>query len=50
MPPKTQLSKTRYNVYLPEKLHQKAKAKAALLGISFSNLIEKLISDYLNKK
>jgi predicted HicB family RNase H-like nuclease len=40
-------------VYLrdfPEDLHRKAKAEAALMGISLKELIIRAITDYLKKK
>jgi predicted HicB family RNase H-like nuclease len=34
----------------PEDLHRKAKAEAALMGISLKELIIRAITDYLKKK
>ena len=34
----------------PDGLHRKAKAKAALMGISLKELIIRAITDYLKKK
>ena len=34
----------------PDDLHRKAKAKAALMGISLKELIIRAITDYLKKK
>ena len=35
----------RYNVYLKENTHRQGKAKAALLGLSFSEYVAKLIEN-----
>ena len=41
---------TKYLIELPEDIHRKAKAEAALMGISLKELIIRALKKYLQKK
>ena len=41
---------TKYLIDLPEDLHRKIKAEAALMGISLKEFIIRALTEYLKKK
>ena len=43
-------SMTKYIINFPDDLHRKAKAEAALMGISLKELIIRALTEYLKKK
>jgi len=43
-------TKSRFNIYLDKELHKKAKAKSALLGMTFSQFIDSLIKKDIESK
>lgn len=38
-----------FSIHLPEDLHKKAKSQAALMGISLSEFLSKIIQDQLKR-
>ena len=41
---------TKYIINLPDDLHRKSKAEAALMGISLKELIIRALKDYIKKE